>query len=62
MDAAPLWDRARELDVAAARARRDDGAAYSFWLGSDWDATAQFSTLHLCANVWRAAAAMVEGL
>lgn len=57
-----LWDQARRLDTEAAMARRDDGEPYVHWLGYEGTHMNQrrFSTLHMCANVWRAAAAMVE--
>lgn len=58
-----LWAKARMLDVEAAAARKDDGMPYVHWLGERGTQMAQqrFSTLHMCANVWRAAAVMVEG-
>ena len=60
MDASPLWAKARELDKAAASARQKrDDCAFAFWLG-ETDPTQMASTLHMCANVWRAAAVVVE--
>ena len=59
-EAATLWDKARALDVEASRARKE-AEPYSFWLGDTIDPISRFSTLHLCANVWRAAAVMMEG-
>lgn len=58
-----LWAKAHTLDVEAASARKDDGMPYVHWLGENGTEMAQqrFSTLHMCANVWRAAAVMVEG-
>lgn len=58
----PTWatmlNKARELDVATAVARKDTGEAYFHWLGADLLGQEQerMSTAHMCANVWRAAA------
>lgn len=59
---AALWSKASALDAEAAQARKDDGMPYVHWLGERGTQMAQqrFSTLHMCANVWRAAAVMAE--
>ena len=56
LETSPYWLKARALDVEAEKVRagkRD----YFFWLG-EMDRTELFSTLHMCANVWRAAAVL----